>query len=310
MRKNIKTERAIISACISDATRSLDIAIFVGGSLLQSRYESLVAASKRGVQIRFLIADAATGWADELTHPFGFDAKEYSQRIYVNASRALMLDVGVEVRWQPFPLPWSFLISDQERGYVKAIDFITPAPAREFGSADLGYFTALFQRAWSMAKPVSTLVVSSPMSESIPTLRVFLCHASEDKSAVRDLYLRLTSDGISAWLDEQNLLPGQNWEEEISKAIRQSDVFLVCMSARSVVKRGFVQREIRVALRVAEEMPSGTIFIVPTRLDDCSVPDELDHLQRVDLFNPDGYDMLIRGLKVARKARLSSLPKD
>jgi len=139
------------------------------------------------------------------------------------------------------------------------------------------------------------------MSESIPTLRVFLCHASEDKSAVRNLYLRLTSDSISAWLDEQNILPGQNWEEEISKAIHQSDVFLACMSTRSVVKRGFVQRELRVALRVAEEMPSGTIFIVPTRLDDCSVPDELNHLQRVDLFNPDGYDMLIRGLKVARK---------
>jgi hypothetical protein len=299
----MESKRGIISACIDDAGRSLDVAIFVGGSLLQRRYENLVAASKRGVQIRFLIADAAAGWADELAHPFGFRAKEYTQRMYVNASRALMLDVGVEVRWQPFPLPWSFLIADGQRGYVKAIDFVASTPAREFTSADVTYFDALFQRAWSMAKPASRLAGLSPASETAPTLRAFLCHASEDRSAVRDLYRRLTDDRISVWLDEQNLLPGQSWPDEIAKAIRQSDVFLACMSTRSVVKRGFVQRELRLALDVAEEMPPGTIFIVPTRLDECSVPDDLSHLQRVDLFNVDGYDRLVRGLKVARKQR-------
>ncbi|MFZ5910497.1 MAG: TIR domain-containing protein [Chloroflexota bacterium] len=42
-------------------------------------------------------------------------------------------------------------------------------------------------------------------------LRVFLCHASHDKPAVRELYQRLKAEGwIDPWLDEENLFPGWN----------------------------------------------------------------------------------------------------
>jgi hypothetical protein len=37
-------------------------------------------------------------------------------------------------------------------------------------------------------------------------LRVFLCHSSADKPAVRDLYDQLTARGIDAWLDEKKRL--------------------------------------------------------------------------------------------------------
>lgn len=47
-------------------------------------------------------------------------------------------------------------------------------------------------------------------------LRVFLCHSSGDKPAVRYLYYRLCEENIEPWLDEENLLPGQDWIEEIS----------------------------------------------------------------------------------------------
>lgn len=46
-------------------------------------------------------------------------------------------------------------------------------------------------------------------------LRAFLCHAREDKPAVRALYQRLSRDGIEPWLDEEDLLPGMDWEQEI-----------------------------------------------------------------------------------------------
>lgn len=39
-------------------------------------------------------------------------------------------------------------------------------------------------------------------------LRVFLCHASQDKPAVRNLYSQLKSEAwIDPWLDEVKLLP-------------------------------------------------------------------------------------------------------
>ena len=47
-----------------------------------------------------------------------------------------------------------------------------------------------------------------------------LYHASQDKPIVRELYQRLLAEGwIDPWLDEENLLPGQDWEMEIEKAI-------------------------------------------------------------------------------------------
>ena len=42
-------------------------------------------------------------------------------------------------------------------------------------------------------------------------LKVFFCHSSDDKPAVRDLYQRLNSEGwIAPWLDEEKLYPGQD----------------------------------------------------------------------------------------------------
>ena len=55
-------------------------------------------------------------------------------------------------------------------------------------------------------------------------LKVFLCPAHNDKDAVKALYVRLTKDGVdrSSWLDKEKLLPGQDWELEIRKAVRES----------------------------------------------------------------------------------------
>ena len=51
-------------------------------------------------------------------------------------------------------------------------------------------------------------------------LRVFLCHSSADKAIVREIYLKLQSEGwIAPWLDEEKILPGQDWNLEIKKAV-------------------------------------------------------------------------------------------
>ena len=56
---------------------------------------------------------------------------------------------------------------------------------------------------------------------------VFLCHASEDKEAVRGLYHRLRSRGVRPWLDEEDLIPGQDWQQEIADAVRRSKAVVV-----------------------------------------------------------------------------------
>ncbi|MEW6030419.1 MAG: TIR domain-containing protein [Chloroflexota bacterium] len=129
-------------------------------------------------------------------------------------------------------------------------------------------------------------------------LRVFLCHASQDKHVVRELYRRLDDEGwIDPWLDEKKILAGQDWDLEIQKAVRGSDVILVGFSKASVNKEGYVQKEIRLALDVAEEKPEGTIFIIPVRFENCLLPLRLSIYHWVNYFEPDGYRQIIKSLQ-------------
>lgn len=124
-------------------------------------------------------------------------------------------------------------------------------------------------------------------------LRVFLCHASQDKPAVRELYQCLNSEGwIDPWLDKAKILPGQDWEFVIEKAVDDTDVVIICLSSQSVTKEGFVQREIRYAYDLALEKPENTIFLIPLRLDDCAVPRKLRTLHWVDYFGVNKEDSL------------------
>ena len=132
--------------------------------------------------------------------------------------------------------------------------------------------------------------------ESRP-LKVFLCHDADDKPAVRELYARLRQDGIDPWLDEEDLLPGQLWQDEIPKAVRAADAVIVCMSQTSVAKEGYVQEEIELALSAARRKPEGTIFLIPLQLEDCDVPERLRRWQWVNLTHERGYDKLRRALR-------------
>src|SRR5438067_2159122 len=141
-----------------------------------------------------------------------------------------------------------------------------------------------------------------PYTDSPRLLRIFLCHSSGDKPAVRQLYLRLCSDGFEPWLDEEKLLPGQRWREEIPRAVRDSDVVIVCLSHASVGKAGYVQREIKYALDIALEQPDDAIFLIPLKLEECEVPESLNEWQWVNFFEENGYGRLKRALDYRAEA--------
>jgi TIR domain len=126
--------------------------------------------------------------------------------------------------------------------------------------------------------------------------RVFLCHSSGDKPAVRALCDRLEAWGCDAWLDERKLQGGQNWDLEIRRAVKASDIVLVCLSQTSTTRAGYVQKELRLALDVAQEQPEGTIFLIPVKLEDCGIPDRLGHLQWIDLQSSDGHTRLFASI--------------
>jgi len=76
------------------------------------------------------------------------------------------------------------------------------------------------------------------------SLRVFLCHSSNDKPAVRELYQKLHAEPwIQPWLDEEELYPGQDWNMEIEKAVEAADAIIVCLTKNSINKEGYVRAD-------------------------------------------------------------------
>jgi len=137
--------------------------------------------------------------------------------------------------------------------------------------------------------------------------RIFLCHASEDKPQVQKLYRMLKEAGYHPWLDIEDLLPGQDWETEIKKVIRDPyNIVVVCLSKNSVTKRGVVQKEIKWALDVLDQMPEDTIYLIPARLEACHVPERLSKIHWVDLFEKHGLEKLKQALNSEIHKRLGS----
>lgn len=138
-------------------------------------------------------------------------------------------------------------------------------------------------------------------------LKVFLCHASNDKAIVRSLYKKLLSVGADPWLDEEKLLPGADWEFEIRRAVRDSHVVMICLSRNSLTKEGFVHKEIRFALNTAEEKPEGTIYIIPVKLEPCAVPESMRRWHWVNYYEERGVERLLGSLR-ARSSSLGLAP--
>ena len=134
-------------------------------------------------------------------------------------------------------------------------------------------------------------------------IRVFLAYAEEDRATVKKLYDELQKAGFEPWMDIAKLMPGQNWPRAIQQAIDVTDFILVNFSHRSVGKRGHFQCELRHALEVAERMPLEDIFLVPVRLSECDVPNEIARTtQYIDLF-PD-YEVGFKALTSMMTAQM------
>ena len=120
-------------------------------------------------------------------------------------------------------------------------------------------------------------------------IKVFIAYAYEDEIAAKRLSSSLKAAGFEPWLDQEQLLPGQNWPRAIDRAIEVSDFFIACLSKQSTLKRGHFQSELRYALDLASRVPLDDIFLVPARLDDCTVPRTIcQSTQYIDLFPRSG----------------------
>lgn len=130
------------------------------------------------------------------------------------------------------------------------------------------------------------------------SISIFISYASEDRDEVKVLYKKLLAEGYQPWMDVENIYPGENWRSAIEKGIRNADFFLFCLSDNSARKRGHVQVELKQSLDIWREKLADDIYLIPVRLTNCKVPDEIKgQFQWVDLFDVGGFDKLLGAIR-------------
>lgn len=126
---------------------------------------------------------------------------------------------------------------------------------------------------------------------------VFLSYSSADRDRVIPYYEFLARVGLDPWMDQFNLQPGQNWQLEISRAMDRAPIIVIFVSKNSVDKRGFVQREIKVALSKREEKLIDDVYIIPVQLDEVPRPEELKSIQFLDGRDTDCLAKLEKSIR-------------
>ena len=126
---------------------------------------------------------------------------------------------------------------------------------------------------------------------------IFLSYASPDRERVEPYYRLLSAKGYSVWMDCKDLQPGQNWNFEIQRALEKATFVVAFISNNSIDRRGFVQRELKLALDKLNEKLPEDIYLIPVALDkDARVPDSLRAIQVVQSSASDCNERILASL--------------
>ena len=139
--------------------------------------------------------------------------------------------------------------------------------------------------------------------------RVFLSYASSDKQSARIIANTLKESGVSIWLDESEILWGENLVQKIETAATSSDYILLLLSP-AAVESEWAKEEINLAL--SRELKERAIRLVPVLVADCEIPPVLRDRQWLDLRGNNreiGIRRLVEQLSAVPAIRFSSLTR-
>ena len=133
--------------------------------------------------------------------------------------------------------------------------------------------------------------------------KVFLSYARPDAHIVRQIYARLREENIPAWLDSEDIKPGEGWEETSKLALRRSKLVLILLMCPDIMSTGFAGAEsgtIRIGDTVAvfAQGPLGLCATAGAKLSGATTIIGVDRLPaRLDVAKRLGADIVIDASK-------------
>ncbi|MEO8166525.1 MAG: toll/interleukin-1 receptor domain-containing protein, partial [Betaproteobacteria bacterium] len=139
---------------------------------------------------------------------------------------------------------------------------------------------------------------------------VFLSYCRDNKSDVSRLRQDLIDRGEPVWSD-QDITPGKNWKQELRQGMTHAYAVVACFSKEVEARtESGMFPELREAIEAYKMYAPGSIYLIPVRLSDCTIPDfeidstsNLSSIQYVDLFPESdrsaGLNSLTKALRQA-----------
>lgn len=126
--------------------------------------------------------------------------------------------------------------------------------------------------------------LSSLTGKGIDFYSCFISYSHNDKTFARRVHDTLQGRGIRCWLDEHEMVPGDDIYDEVNLGIRYWDKVLVCCSVHSLRDSQWVDKEVKIALRKEERIArerkkegqpyQRILALIPLNLDDYLFDDQ------------------------------------
>jgi formylglycine-generating enzyme required for sulfatase activity len=139
---------------------------------------------------------------------------------------------------------------------------------------------------------------------------VFLAHNSVDKPLVREISARLRERGLNPWLDEEQILAGELFQEEIQKAIPNIKSAAIIIGVEGLGRWQIIELHTLISQFIDQE-----IKVIPVLLPGVSVfPEKLLFLRQFhgvsfkEITDENAFNQLIRGIKGKKPQLTNSSP--
>src|SRR5262245_31295251 len=94
-----------------------------------------------------------------------------------------------------------------------------------------------------------------------PPFDVFLSHNSRDKPVVREICESLRERGLRPWMDEEELIPGRDWQKALESILETVPTAAVFLGSSGLGP--WEEREMRASL---EQLVDRGAFVIPVLL--------------------------------------------